>query len=393
MRLFVYEVFMQKTLRLFDQDSYMQVFDATVLACDNDGVRYAVILDTTAFFPEEGGQCADSGTLGTANVLDVQERDGVIIHYTDAPLCIGKTVHGQLDFPARYQRMQIHSGEHIISGLMHRKYGFRNVGFHLGSEITMDFDGELTRQQLDEIEEEANRIIYANIAITAAYPSPEVLASTEYRSKLDLTENVRLVTIGEYDVCACCAPHVSRTGEIGLIKLLDAIHYKGGMRIHFLAGSAALAHYRNTWTDIATLSAMLSVKQSEVVKGVQRREAEIEKRSTIIASLRRQLLDYKIAALGQTEGNLCIFTDDPDMLSLRLLVNAGVDKCTGICAAFSGNDADGYRYIMGAKGTDLRSLSKQINAALGGKGGGSAQMIQGSCTAKESEIRAYMKYL
>lgn len=393
MRLFVYEVIMQHTIRLFDQDSYMQAFDATVLACLACDERFAVILDATAFFPEEGGQSADTGMLGQANVMDVREQDGVITHYTDAPLTPGTTVHGQLDFTARYAKMQIHSGEHIVSGLMHRKYGYSNVGFHLGGEITMDFDGELTRAQLDEIEDEANRIIYQNVAITAEYPAPEVLAATAYRSKLELQDNVRLVTIGAYDVCACCAPHVARTGEIGMIKLLDAIRYKGGMRIHFLAGSAALAHYRKTWSDVATLSAMLSVPQSDVVAGLQRREAEIEKRGATIASLRRQLLDYKIAALEQTEGNLCIFTDDPDMLSLRLLVNAGVPKCAGICAAFSGNDEGGYRYIMSAANTDLRALSKQINTALDGKGGGSAQMIQGSCAASEAKIRAYMESL
>jgi alanyl-tRNA synthetase len=289
--------------------------------------------------------------------------------------------------------MQIHSGDHIVSGLMHRKYGFHNVGFHLGGEITMDFDGELTREQLNEIEDEANRIIYENVQITAEYPSKDILVATEYRSKLDLTENVRLVTIGEYDICACCAPHVSRTGEIGMIKLLDAVRYKGGMRIHFLAGSAALEHYRKVWTDVATLSALLSVPQSDVVEGLKKRDAEIEKRGAIISSLRKQLLDYKIAALQETQGNLCIFTDDPDMLALRLLVNAGVEKCTGICAAFTGNDTDGYKYIMGAQNADLRSLSKQINTALGGKGGGSTQMIQGSCSAKESDIRAYMESL
>ena len=384
---------MQKTVRLFDQDSYLQAFDATVLACQPEGERFVIVLDATAFFPEEGGQSADGGTLDGVQVLDVQERDGVISHYTSTPLQEGARIRGQIEFPARYLKMQIHSGEHIVSGLMHAKYGFHNVGFHLGNEITMDFDGELTREQLDEIEDEANRIIYENVAIIAEYPTPEVLTATEYRSKLNLLENVRLVTIGEYDVCACCAPHVSRTGEIGLIKLLDAVRYKGGMRIHFLAGSAALTHYRKTWSDVAALSAMLSVKQSDVVEGVIRREAEIEKRNATIAALRRQLLDYKIAALEQTNGNLCIFTDDPDMLSLRLLVNAGMEKCTGICAAFSGNDTDGYRYIMGAAHIDLKALSKQINAALGGKGGGSTQMIQGSCTAKENEIRAYMQNL
>lgn len=384
---------MQKTVRLFDKDSYIQTFDATVLSCEQYESGFAVVLDQTAFFPEEGGQSADGGTLEGVHVLDVQEKEGVIVHYTDAPLEIGVRVRGQLDFETRYQKMQIHSGEHIVSGLMHRKYGYNNVGFHLGGEITMDFDGELTREQLNEIEDQANRIIYENVAITAEYPSAEVLAATMYRSKLELSENVRLVTIGEYDVCACCAPHVARTGEIGLIKLLDAIRYKGGMRIHFLAGSAALAHYRKTWQDVASISAMLSVKQSEVVEGVRKKDAEIEKRSALISSLRRQLLDYKIAALEETEGNLCIFTDDPDMLSLRLLVNAGVPKCTGICAAFFGNDTDGYRYIMGSASRDLKTLSKQINAALGGKGGGSAQMIQGSCTAAEQVIREYFNSL
>lgn len=380
---------MQKTIRLFDQDSYMQSFDATVLTCEPEGDRFAVVLDRTAFFPEEGGQSADSGTLGGAQVLDVQEKDGVIYHYTNTALLPGESVHGQLDFAQRYRKMQIHSGEHIISGLMHRKYGYSNVGFHLGGEITMDFDGELSREQLNEIETEANAIIYANVAITAEYPSAEILVATAYRSKLELSENVRLVTIGTYDVCACCAPHVARTGEIGMIKLLDAIRYKGGMRIHFLCGFAALEHYRKTWQDVATLSAMLSVPQSEVVQGAQKREAELDKRAATISGLRRQLLDYKIAALEQTEGNLCIFTDDPDMLSLRLLVNAGVPKCTGICAAFSGNDHGGYRYIMGAADADLKASAKQINAALGGKGGGSAQMIQGSCNATEQVIREF----
>ena len=391
MRLFVCEVIMQKTIRLFDLDSYLQTFDATVLDCMCDGERFAIVLNRTAFFPEEGGQSADTGTLGSARVLDVQEKDGIILHYTDAALEIGSCVQGQLDFAQRYRKMQIHSGEHIVSGLMHRKYGFSNVGFHLGGEITMDFDGELSRAQLDEIEDEANRIIYENVAITAEYPSAEVLAATEYRSKLELTDNVRLVTIGEYDVCACCAPHVARTGEIGMIKLLDAIRYKGGMRIHFLAGSAALEHYRKTWSDVATLSAMMSVKQCEVVEGLKKKDAEIDKRGALISSLRRQLLDFKIAALEQTRGNLCIFTDDPDMLSLRLLVNAGVEKCTGICAAFSGDDTQGYKYIMGSATVDLRAISKQINAALGGKGGGSAQMIQGSCTVSEQIIRAYFE--
>ena len=226
------------TKKLYDLDSHRRDFTAAVLRCDADGERYAVVLDQTLFFPEGGGQPADTGVLGGARVLDVQITQEAIVHYTDAPLTPGAQVRGEIDWPQRFRRMQGHSGEHIISGLIHSEYGLDNVGFHLGQDtITMDYNGELTWPQLMHIEQLANEAVYRNVPIRTEYPSAERLAQMTYRSKLDLTEDVRIVTVEGYDVCACCAPHVSCTGEIGAIKFTSVMRHRGGIRVTILCGA------------------------------------------------------------------------------------------------------------------------------------------------------------
>ena len=230
------------TKKLYDLDSHRRDFTAAVLRCDADGERYAVVLDQTLFFPEGGGQPADTGVLGGARVLDVQITQEAIVHYTDAPLTPGAQVRGEIDWPQRFRRMQGHSGEHIISGLIHSEYGLDNVGFHLGQDtISMDYNGELTWPQLMHIEQLANEAVYRNVPIRTEYPSPEQLAQMTYRSKLDLTEDVRIVTVEGYDVCACCAPHVSCTGEIGAIKFTSVMRHRGGIRVTILSPCANLS--------------------------------------------------------------------------------------------------------------------------------------------------------
>ena len=259
------------TKKLYDLDSHLRDFSATVLRCAPDGERYAVVLDQTLFFPEGGGQPADTGVLGGARVLDVQITPEAIVHYTDAPLMPGTQVRGEIDWPQRFRRMQGHSGEHIISGLIHSEYGFDNVGFHLGEDtITMDYNGELTWPQLMHIEQLANEAVYRNVPIRTEYPSAERLAQMTYRSKLDLTEDVRIVTVEGYDVCACCAPHVSCTGEIGAIKFTSVMRHRGGIRVTILCGSDAEVDYREKSAQVAALSAQLSVRQADVVPAVQR---------------------------------------------------------------------------------------------------------------------------
>ncbi len=403
-----------KTIRLFDENSHLYTFTATVLSAEagKDPNTLNVILDATAFFPEGGGQYADPGALAGCPVTDVQEAGETIIHTVSIahlngqahPFANGATVTGELDTATRFARMQNHSGEHIISGIVHRLYGFKNVGFHLGDrgdtpDVTLDFDGVLTREQLDAIEDEANAIVSACLPIRAYYPAPEELSSLSYRAKLDLTEGVRIVQIGyDEDVkdrCACCAPHVDNTGEIGVIKLLDFIHYKGGVRIHMLCGPWALRDYRRRYTAVASMAAAMSVKQEDVLTGFERQQAEIEDKKRTISVLRGKLEDVTVAAITPTEGSLCLFDEGLEALEMRRLLNRAVEKCGRFCGVFSGNDEAGYRYVIG-RGTpelDLKKYVKEINTALSARGGGSSEMLQGSCTAKKREIEAFFSEL
>lgn len=399
-----------KTTRLFDQNSHLYAFTAAVLSAEVGKApdTLSVVLDATAFFPEGGGQYPDKGVLAGCPVLDVQEKNGVITHTVSIshlngephPFAVGATVQGEPDAATRFTRMQNHSGEHIISGIVHRLYGYKNVGFHLGDgDMTLDFDGVLTRVQLDAIEEEANAIVAANLPVKAYYPEPAELATLTYRAKLDLTEGVRIVRIGTEedprDLCACCAPHVDYTGEIGLIKLLDFIHYKGGVRIHMLCGSWALQDYRRRYTAVAAMAAAMSVKQEEVTVGFDRLRAEVEEKKQTIAALRAKLEEHTVAAITPTEGSLCLFDEGLEAMEMRRLLNRAVEKCGRLCGVFSGSDEVGYRYVIGRgdASIDLKKMVKEINTALSAKGGGSSEMLQGSCTAKRAEIEAFFEGL
>lgn len=379
------------TEKLYDIDSHLFAFDCTVVSCEKEGDRYAVRTDRTAFFPEEGGQYGDRGMLGDAAVLDTVLRSGDIIHLTDRPLAAGETVCGKIGVADRMRKMQNHSGEHIISGLFHRLYGLNNVGFHLGrDDVTVDLDGELTRADLDRVEELANQAVYENIEILAEYPSPDKLAKLDYRSKLDLTENVRIVTIPGYDVCACCAPHVTRTGEIGIIKLLDFARYKGGIRIHMLCGVDALRDYREKYRNVAAISAALKVKQFETAEGVQR---ILDEKAELTRKLTAMELSYaraKSETIPAADGNVILF-DDMDSSAMREFINLSVPKCGGIVGIFSGDDGLGYRFILGSRTVDLKAKVKEMTAALDGRGGGSPAMIQGSVHADRETITKYFE--
>ena len=232
------------TEKLFYQDSHRSTFTAIVQEVRPSGNGYEIILDRTAFFPEGGGQSSDTGSLGGVSVSDVQEIDGKIIHYTDGPLVEGTEVEGCIDWTERFSKMQQHTGEHIVSGLIHKIYGYHNVGFHLGTDsVTLDFNGVVPKEKLHEIEQLANEAVAKNLPVQVLYPTDEELSKISYRSKIEIEGQVRIVVIDGYDVCACCAPHVKQTGEIGLIKLVGMQNYKGGVRISMLCGFRALEDY------------------------------------------------------------------------------------------------------------------------------------------------------
>ncbi len=378
------------TIKLYDADSFLFCFTARVLSCEPAGERWRVLLDQTAFFPEGGGQPADPGVIAGIPVLDVQEEADGIAHYLASPVKAGETVSCELDRAVRTRRMQSHTGEHILCGLAHRAWGYENVGFHLGEDaVTMDLSGELTPEQLRWLEGEGNRVVWEDAAVTAEYPDPALLPSLTYRSKLDLTENVRLVTIEGYDVCACCAPHVKHTGQVGMIKIIDAMRHRGGMRLTILCGVDAYQDYVNRFEQVKAISNLLSTPKDEIVPAVEHQLAEKDALHREITERDHKLLALRLESLPETEGNLCVVGQFDDFEVMRELVNAGMERAGGVCAAFTGSDEAGYRYIIGSKTVDLRAEAKAINAAINGKGGGRSTMIQGSCTANQAQIEAY----
>lgn len=263
------------TEKLFYKDSHMQMFQAIVQECCKDGENYKIRLDRTAFFPEGGGQYADHGTLNEYEVHDVQEEQGDVWHYTSHPFEAGDVVEGKIDWQERFEKMQQHTGEHIISGLVHARFGYNNVGFHLGDDsCTMDFDGEISKEELAEIEWKANEAVVKNLEVQVTYPSKEELENIAYRSKIEIEGQIRIVTIPGYDVCACCAPHVKTTGEIGQIKLTNAQRYKGGVRITMLCGFRALCDYRQKLSATRQISASLCAKENETAEAVEHLKEE-----------------------------------------------------------------------------------------------------------------------
>ena len=374
------------TERLYYADSHQQSFYARVIACRPAGNGWAVVLDRTAFFPEGGGQPGDTGTLNGVPVSDTREEEGEILHFVSLPFREGAQVSGALDWDRRFGLMQNHSGEHILSGIAHRLFGCDNVGFHMsGGEITIDLSSELTAQQLERLEEEANRVVFEDRSVRTYFPKPEVQENLRYRSKREMTENVRLVEIEKCDLCACCAPHVNHTGEIGMIRLLGSMRHRGGTRITAACGKHALEDYRRISRAAEEISALLSVPRTETAQGVKRQSEELERARAEVSALRRRIVEMRAETLEPVEGNMILFEEDLSSEELRLLADAGADRCTGVCAAFSGS-GDGVRYVIVSRHVDLKRRSGPFNEAVSGRGGGSSEMLRGSCHASRQTI-------
>ena len=379
------------TEKLYEHDPYLSRHSATVLSCDERGGKYEVVLDRTAFFPEGGGQAYDTGTIDNAPVTDVQIQNGIITHLCDEPLPVGGSVICEIDAAQRLRRMQCHSGEHIISGLIHRLHSLDNVGFHLGSsDVTLDTSGTLSDDELQRIEYLANEAVAKNVPIRAIYPTPDELPRYDYRSKLDLTDGVRLIEIPGYDLCACCAPHVRRTGEIGAIKLISHINYKGGLRIHMLCGARALDDYAMRCAQTSAIGELLSVKDHECADAVASLLSRLDDSKRERDELVRSIIAREAEAARPTDGNLVFVLPQTFASGLRELVNLALPKCGGICAAFTGSDG-AYTFIAASTGVDLRAISKEMLSALSGKGGGRPEMIQGSVACTAADIHRYFE--
>ena len=393
-----YKMELSKTIRLYDADAYQTEFEATVLACEEvekkDGRVYQVWLDQTLFFPEEGGQSPDMGTIDGVEVLDVQIKNEVITHTLAASLTVGTTVKGVVDWKHRFYNMQQHSGEHIFSGIVHNRFGYDNVGFHLSDSIvTMDFNGVITPEEITEIEEKVNQAIIENIPVEVSYPSKEELKELDYRSKIEIEGQVRIVTIPGYDVCACCAPHVRRTGEIGSLKVMNVQSYKGGVRVSILCGFRALDAFRQKADIITELMAEFSTSQDAILDNVKKLKGTNQTMKNQLAAAKQELMEYKVSAIPEDSENAILFEADLETPVVRGVVNGLVEKFVGISAVFVGNDENGYQFIVGSKNKDCRQIAATLREKLSARGGGSDKMIQGSVAATQLQIEELLTML
>lgn len=376
------------TKRLFDEDSYIKEFEARVISCETDGNKYTVVLDKTAFFPEEGGQSSDTGRIGEAEVSHVYEKNGVIFHVCDRE--VSGDVRCILDFEERYRKMQNHTGEHIFCGAVFRLFGYNNVGFHLSEEyVRVDIDGLLSKEDVERAELEANLAVTGCHPIKAWYPTREELEKADYRSKGEIDGSVRLVEIKAVDVCACCAPHVANSGEVGLIKVLDFIKYKGGTRLFILSGTDAFKTFVNEHRMLNDAAVFLSKKRREVYEAVVKADKENRSLKKRLEAIQARSMAACLESIENTSGVLCFFFDGADNLAMRSFANEAVKKCT-VAAVFSA-DTEGYKYIIASETVDLRAVSKQINERISGRGGGSSSMLQGSCIADRETVEKYFE--
>ncbi len=379
---------MKKLHVLYEKNPELAEFDGTVTACERGKNNlYHVTLDRTAFYPEGGGQPFDTGTLGQAKVVEVHEKDGKILHYTDRELAVGSRVHGVIDWERRQSHMQHHSGEHIFSGLVHSRFGYDNVGFHMGQDaVTIDFNGMLTMDQARELEAEANRLVWADVPVEAWYPSQEELHSLDYRSKKEIEGAVRIVRIPGGDTCACCGTHVGRTGQIGMIKIVGLKKYKGGVRLEMLCGARALEDYEKKQEQVLRISNLLSAKQGQVSQAVEKlaEEAAALKRQT--AELYQQIFRLRCGQLPSGDAPLLVFEEDMPPVQLRLLVSLLCQEGKGdLVLACSGQEGS-YHYVLGSREEKVDGFTRKLNELLRGKGSGKGLMSQGMFAASREEI-------
>ena len=378
-----------ETEKLYYQDPFMGEFTATVLACEAAKNGYQVVLDRTAFYPEGGGQPTDHGTLGSSNVTDVHEKDGVIFHTCDQAVEIGETVTGRIDWARRFDHMQQHSGEHIISGILCRDYRCDNVGFHMGADtVTIDYNADISWEQALDAQRKANEVIWADQATEIAYPSPQELATLDYRSKKELTGKVRIVTFPDADCCACCGTHVLRAGQVGLIKILSCQKFREGVRLEIVCGKRALDYLGRTYDQAKAIGQQLSVKPQDTLAAVERLEAELSAAKARMAHLEEAVFEA-IAKENEGRGDVVLFQPAMKGDSVRKLADAVAKRCGGLAAVFAGEDGQYAYALLRADGQDISPLVKELNKALNGRGGGRNGFAQGSVQAVREDIQRF----
>ena len=378
-----------ETRKLFYEDCLTREFDAVVLSCEAGEKGWSVVLDATAFYPEGGGQACDIGTLGGVKVLDVREKGEAIVHLCNAPLEVGQTVHGMIDWARRLDQMQQHTGEHIISGILHRLYGAHNTGFHVGTGLMqVDFDCPIPAEMIPVIEAEANNAVYENLPVLCFVPSPEDLEKTVYRTKRALPWPVRIVQIPGYDSCACCGVHVAHTGQVGIIKIVSCIKFHEGVRLEMACGGRAFSYLSRILEQNKQVSNAFSAKPLETGAAALRMNDALAAEKFRRTTAERKLMELK-AAEFKDQGNVLHFADDLAPAEVRELAEKIANVCGGVAAVFSGKEEEGYQVCLVSKQGSVAELGKDMAAQLSGRGGGKPQFQQGRLSSTKDQIENY----
>ena len=376
------------TIRLFYEDPHLRAFAATVRSCEPVGEHWAVTLDRTAFYPEGGGEICDIGTLGEANVLDVQEVQDTIVHTCDRPLIPGSTVSGEIDWARRFDQMQQHTGEHIVSGIIFEKYGFHNSGYHVGTDgMEVDFDGVIPAEDIPAIELAANEAVWANVAVDCSIPAAEELPHIFYRTKRELPWPVRIVRIPGFDSCACCGIHVKQTGEVGLIKISSCAKLRGGVRLVIRCGKRALRHIHEVYEQNRQVCQAFSAQMLQTGEAAQKMNEALAAEKQRSAALQKEVF-MGIAQQYRGQTNVLHFQENLVPTQVRELADAISGEISGWAAVFSPAES-GTGYCLASKTLDLREQNKRLTAALRGRGGGKPSFQQGSLQASKTEIETF----
>ena len=379
------------TRKLYYEDSHLSHFESRVTGCEQTEKGWEVTLEATAFYPEGGGQACDLGTLNGIAVTDEQEKGEEVVHYCAAPLETGAAVEGIIDYGRRFDLMQQHTGEHIVSGIIHRRFGYHNVGFHMGENfIEIDFDGRVPASELESIEREANKALWKNIPVKCWYPTQEELPHVFYRTKKALPWPVRVVEMAGYDSCACCGTHLKTTGEVGIIKLFTETALRGGSRIEMACGSRALKMLNLIYEQNTLVSQAFSAKIFETGVAAKRMNEALAAEKFKVTALQRKLFRLTAESYADQE-NVLHMEEDLEPVQVRELADAIAHRCSGRTAVFSGNDENGYSYCLVSRREDLRELVKTMNQSLSGRGGGKPGFQQGSLRCTRAEIESFFK--
>lgn len=379
---------MEEMNELFYRDVYARTFRAEVISCMEGKKGYEVVLSDTAFYPEGGGQDADTGYIDDIRVEDVRRKDGIVVHITKQPVETGKTVDCVIDWERRFDHMQNHSGEHIVSGLIHQTFGYDNIGFHMGKDvIQIDFNGPLTWEELMEIEEKANDLVQSDIPVHVFFPNEEEREALDYRSKKELSGRVRIVEFPGGDMCACCGTHVSHTGEIGLIKILSLAKYKQGVRIEMVSGKRAVNKVRQLCNDERVCSALTCAVQGNVADAITHIQQENQALNQKVTSLMNRLMEYRLSEFEMNQKVLIDEEEGMDRVSMIHMANRMMQDRLAETAVVLSKEKEGYAYFMCSENVNLSMHAKSLNAKLNGRGGGKPDNIPGFFKADIETIR------